>query len=999
MVATRWKCPDCHELRSPKTYQRHQKYGCPSLRKHASKLRRAAEATLTRLRRLGLVARSPPPHHQSLQLNRQHSPNTLPPPAFHEHLHLSASPVVDHEMQPPELYHYDSQFDTPGAGPGPSSRDQSPRFAPYNPNDPAEEESDNNKDPLAALPWMYGLAPHNYYELNAQQELLRKGGLQLPNYDRLTVQAFNYKVDTDISGQPGLQRRIDKISAFGAQAIDCCINSCVAYTGVYQWLESCPWCGEARYKPHRKNPICRVPRRTFRYLPLIPRLINLFRNPPMAESLRYRSQRQPQPDTLSDIFDGHYYCQLLQEFVYLGGTRLGHQFFSNNTDIALGLSTDGVGPFKTRKQQCWPLILINYNLPPSIRTRLENILCLGVIPGPQTPKELDTFLEPLIDELEELARGVPAFDAANRHPFLLHAYLIVAFGDMPAVAKMMEMKGPNGKFPCRACKIHGLRARHGPHPNTNYVPLSRPFDDEPHAIRRYDPQNLPLRTHAECLKQAMWVEEARNDAEEGRRSLRTGINGLSPLARVPGLLLPVSFPHDFMHLIFENIIPTLFDLWTRSANFETFGSGTEDYLLDSDVWTKIAKACPLACNNIPYAFGCRVPDPKKKRAELTAEARLLLATLLGPALLRGRLTNQKYYRHFINLVRLINMCIDFEITLDDVDIIRKGFAQWVKDYEKYYYMDNPARLSVCTLPLHALLHIADDIEAMGPVWAYWAFPMERFCGALTRASKSRRFPYSSINRRVLQLAQLSQIKLVYGLTKELELDEHRENIRRGIQYNHYTDLVFVNPSRTLTLQRSLQTKISKHLGPVIGVPVADVSAALVNQPLTVWGRMQRLDKSLAEIVVGGDVIRGAMVVPGNDTMRDASHIRFHSKLSRWRWDRPHTVEFPDETLSYGRAEMFVVVEADLVASLNVPDPRTYVIAVISAFPFLRHHNDADLIEYRLLSGNYAGAEVVDATKIDCLIGRVTTEHRGSFVLERTSVVGRMDMLDVTVETD
>ncbi|KAF8676920.1 Transposase family tnp2 [Rhizoctonia solani] len=908
------------------------------------------------------------------------------------------------------------RFVTPGAGPGPSSREQSPRFAPYNPAE--EEEEEEEEDPLAALPWMHGIAPHDYYELIVQEELLRKGGLRLPDYHRLTVQAFNYKVDTDISGraysklprafpdhlanlpmEPKLQRQIDKISAFGARAIHCCINSCIAYTGVYQRLELCPWCGEARYTAHRKNPVRRVPRRTFHYLPLIPRLINLFRSPPMAELLQYRSRRRPEPNTLSDIFDGRYYLQLLQEFVYLGGTRLGHRFFSSNTDMALGLSTDGVGPFKTRKQQCWPLIIINYNLPPSIRTRLENILCLGVIPGPRTPKELDTFLEPFIDELEELARGVPAFNAANRHPFVLRAYLIAAFGDMPAVAKMMEMKGPNGKLPCRACKIRGVRARHGPHPNTNYIPLSRPFDDEPHATRRYDPQNLPLRTHTEYLEEAMWVEEAQNDAEEGRRSLRTGINGLAPLARVPGLSFPVSFPHDFMHLIFENIIPTLFDLWTRSGNFEAFGSGTEEYLLHPDVWTTIAEACPLAGNNIPYTFGCRVPDPKKKRAELTAEARLLLATMLGPVLLRGRFVHQKYYRHFIELVRLINMCIDFEITPNDIVTIREGFAKWVKDYEKYYYMNDQARLSACTLPLHALLHIANDIEAMGPVWAYWAFPMERFCGALTRASMSRRFPYSSINRRVLQLAQLSQIKLVYGLTEELELDERQENIRHGVQYDHYPDLVFINPSKTLPLQRSLQLKIAKYLGPVIGIPVEDMSNALANRPLKVWGRMQRLDKSLAEAVVGGDVIRGAMVVPSNKTMRDASHVRFHSKMSRWRWDRPHAVEFPNEILSYGQTGMFVVIEADLIASLNVPNPCTQVLAVIMAFPHLRYHNDADLVEYRLSSGNYAGAEVVDATKIDCLIGRITTEHQGSFVVERTSVVGQVDMLDVTVEID
>ncbi|KAH7325403.1 hypothetical protein B0J17DRAFT_541479, partial [Rhizoctonia solani] len=193
-------------------------------------------------------------------------------------------------------------------------------------------------------------------------------GQQLPEHHRLTVQAFNYKVDTDISGraysklpcafpdhladlpmEPTLQKQINKISAFGARVIDCCINSCVAYTGEYEHLESCPWCDAARYKPHPNNPARCLPRQTFQYLPLIPRLINLYRNPDMAQELRYRSWRQPKPNALTDIFDGRYYRRLLQEFVFLGRERLGHRFFSHTTDIALGLSTDGVGPFKTRK--------------------------------------------------------------------------------------------------------------------------------------------------------------------------------------------------------------------------------------------------------------------------------------------------------------------------------------------------------------------------------------------------------------------------------------------------------------------------------------------------------------------------------------------------------------------------------------------------------------------------------------------------------------------------
>jgi len=58
---------------------------------------------------------------------------------------------------------------------------------------------------------------------------------------------------------------------------------------------------------------------------------------------------------------------------------------------------------------------------------------------------------------------------------------------------------------------------------------------------------------------------------------------------------------------------------------------------------------------------------------------------------------------------------------------------------------------------------------MGPVWCYWAFPMERHCGHLKPAIRSRRFPYASLDRYVLEDAQLTHIKVFYNLTVELSL--------------------------------------------------------------------------------------------------------------------------------------------------------------------------------------------------------------------------------------
>jgi hypothetical protein len=61
-----------------------------------------------------------------------------------------------------------------------------------------------------------------------------------------------------------------------------------------------------------------------------------------------------------------------------------------------------------------------------------------------------------------------------------------------------------------------------------------------------------------------------------------------------------------------------------------------------------------------------------------------------------------------------------------------------------------------------MLHIADSIEVMGPVWTNWAYPTERLCGRIQRAVKGRRFVYSSINKYVLNISQLEMVKLKYA---------------------------------------------------------------------------------------------------------------------------------------------------------------------------------------------------------------------------------------------
>lgn len=516
--------------------------------------------------------------------------------------------------------------------------------------------------------------------------MLILSGHTLSTDDMNSIRAHNFKVDIDLGGRSYrklsrafpqlndlptaklLQARISFLSGIKPINYDCCINSCCCFTGPYEdRLLACPYCGELRHESDGR------PRNIFRYLPLIPRLLSYYANQDTAKLLEYRSRYQRQSGTSSDVFDGEHYQRLCRMHVTVGDESLPHRFFSQPTDIAMGLSTDGFGPFKRRKQTCWPIIVFNYNLPPEIRFHLIHIICLGIIPGPKKPKDVDSFLLPAIEEFSSLARGVAAFDARFHRAFALHAYLILIFGDMPAIAMLMRMKGHNGLHPCRACNIIGIRDSESSG-TTHYTPLHHS------STPSYDGLNLPLRTHDEIIRQATHVAWASNDAEEARRAKQFGINGLALLSTLSSISFPTSFPHDFMHIV-ENILPALASLWT--GEYKGLDDGHEAYIIPGSVWDSIGAACKLSGDTIPSTFGCRIPNISKERHFFIAESWLLFATFLGPILLNRRFSRTVYYDHFISLVQLINTCLQLEISTGEINEIEQGFAKWVTDYERY----------------------------------------------------------------------------------------------------------------------------------------------------------------------------------------------------------------------------------------------------------------------------------------------------------------------------
>ena len=374
---------------------------------------------------------------------------------------------------------------------------------------------------------------------------------------------------------------------------------------------------------------------------------------------------------MTDVFDGALYQELCQQEVSANGKSYPHQYFSGRRDIALGLSLDSFAPFKRRSNSVWPIILFNYNLPPDLRTHLDNILCYGVIPGPKSPKDVDSFLVPLYDELARLPEGVDGvLNLSAEEFFVLHTYLILLFGNMPAISKLLMMKGHNGHCPCRYCKIRGVRI---PGEKVNYFPLHR--EDE-----TYDPRSLLCRHHHQFIEQAKRIIGAETVAESDQLSRKYGIKGLPGLFLLGSVQFPASFPFNFMHLIFENLVPNL--IRHHTGDFKGLDAGVETYILPKNVWEAIAGAAARSGDTIPSEFGAQMPNLCTERSNMTAETWSTWISYLGPVLMQARFSKPIYYKHFLKLSQLVCLCMSYKMKRSDVKLIQNGFAEWVQEYEK-----------------------------------------------------------------------------------------------------------------------------------------------------------------------------------------------------------------------------------------------------------------------------------------------------------------------------
>ncbi|CAN1289768.1 hypothetical protein LINPERPRIM_LOCUS20432 [Linum perenne] len=236
----------------------------------------------------------------------------------------------------------------------------------------------------------------------------------------------------------------------GYTTIHACKYDCALFWNDYELLDACPICNTPRWKKNDGKGR-KIPWKILRYFPLKPRLRRLFMSSKTAKEMRWHKENRNDDDHwLRHPADSKEWKDFDKEFSW---------FAEDSRNVRLGLASDGFNPFgnMSTSYSMWPVVLTPYNLPPWMCMKEHFLFLTLLIPGPTAPgKDIDVYMQPLINELKELwLDGIQTYDVHTKCTFQLHATVLWTINDFPAYGNLSGWS-TKGYLACPTCNKESL---------------------------------------------------------------------------------------------------------------------------------------------------------------------------------------------------------------------------------------------------------------------------------------------------------------------------------------------------------------------------------------------------------------------------------------------------------------------------------------------------------------------------------------------------------------
>ncbi|KAL0086416.1 hypothetical protein J3Q64DRAFT_1834229 [Phycomyces blakesleeanus] len=389
---------------------------------------------------------------------------------------------------------------------------------------------------------------------------------------------------------------------------DICENVCLLFD-ITKDEDKCSICKAYRYKEIDGDSSL-VPVNIMKMMSIGDQLARLLGNDKTRAKLQCRANRQSISNKISDYFDGEEYKTLKEQ-----------QLFDSPNDIAIALCTD------------------------------EYLIQLAIIPG--KPKDLDSFLLPIIDEISSLGKHGLIIKKFNGEQIKAKVHMVMASGDIPQVTQFCHHTGHMSNKGCRICEVEGVSPPHG-------------------KGKYYQDRCATLRT--------------KDDFVGGKKA--TGIKEANIFARLPTFSGSCFYGLDEMHLIGHGIGKLIYKLvvLSNTESLEAYWPKSEDgshflkdrytfSLKESDV--KLAgRQIQYSRSNIPVSFQGSWDNIIDKREGVRAIDYIDFLLYVISTLLVPLFTRQTTRKALLALVKGCSICLQWNLNENMIVEMENNFNIW-----------------------------------------------------------------------------------------------------------------------------------------------------------------------------------------------------------------------------------------------------------------------------------------------------------------------------------
>lgn len=204
-----------------------------------------------------------------------------------------------------------------------------------------------------------------------------------------------------------------------------CPKDCILFRQEYEGLDTCPHCLSSRFRSDVQGT--RVPAKVLRHFPIIPRIQMMFKCKSIASLMSWHQTTRSTDNIMCVPADSPAWKHIEEKW---------SDFADDPRNIRFGLAMDGVNPFglKSSTWSTWPVCLVNYNLPPCLAIKKGHLLLALIVLGKYKVANMDVYLSPLIDELQQLWVGIQVHDMSKQfgqRQASIHGILMWTMHDWP----------------------------------------------------------------------------------------------------------------------------------------------------------------------------------------------------------------------------------------------------------------------------------------------------------------------------------------------------------------------------------------------------------------------------------------------------------------------------------------------------------------------------------------------------------------------------------------